>query len=162
MYRAIVNWALASYHRFMSVRRKRISDEESLAHLRRAAELGDWWAQNKLGVRFATGNGVGQDQVEAVRWYRESAEAGNPLGAGNLGWAYQSGHGVTQNLEAAAEWYIRAARGGHAESQFNLALLYLNGSGVPRDREKAISLLKSASRRLTRAAELLSQLKSET
>jgi TPR repeat protein len=146
----------------MSVRSKRISDEKSCFHLRRAAELGDKWAQNNLGVRLAAGNGVAQDHMEAVRWFRASAMAGFPLGAANLGWAYQSGRGVSQDLTEAAEWYRRAAHGGHVESEYNLALLYLEGEGVESDREKAVSLLDSASKKgLSVAKELLSRLEAE-
>ena len=32
----------------------------------------------QLGVRYATGQGVPQDDAEAVRWYRLSADQGTP------------------------------------------------------------------------------------
>jgi TPR repeat protein len=157
-----VRWVLANYHRFMSVRTSKTSDEGSCFHLRRSAELGDKWAQNNLGVRLANGNGVPQDHAEAVRWFRASALAGFPLGAANLGWAYQSGRGVSQDLKLAAEWYSRAVRGGHAESEYNLALLYLDGAGVQPDRDKAVALLNSASKKgLSAAMKLLSRLEAE-
>jgi hypothetical protein len=162
MYRATARWLLSNYHRFMSVRTKKVSDEKSLFHLRRAAELGDMWAQNNLGVRLAAGNGVPQDHTEAVQWFRASAMAGFPVGAANLGWAYQSGRGVVQDLESAAEWYTRAAHRGHAESQYNLALLYLEGQGVPSNRRKAVSLLESASKGgVLVAKQLLAHLEAE-
>jgi len=162
MYRATAKWLLSNYHRFMSVRTKKYSDEGSLFHLRRAAELGDKWAQNNLGVRLAAGNGVGQDHTQAVRRFRASAMAGFPVGAANLGWAYYSGRGVVQDLKSAAEWYARAADGGHAESEYNLALLYLEGHGVPSNRRKALSLLESASKGGVLAAkQLLVQLEAE-
>jgi uncharacterized protein len=162
MYRAAARWLLSNYHRFMSVRTKKFSDERSLFHLRRAAELGDKWAQNNLGVRLAAGDGVEQDHTEAVQWFRASAMAGFPVGAANLGWAYQSGRGVVLDLKSAAEWYTRAADGGHAESEYNLALLYLAGQGVPSNRRKAVSLLESASKSgVLVAQQLLVQLEAE-
>ena len=46
---------------------------------RRAAEQGDAGAQFSLGVRYATGAGVPQDDREAVRWYRLAADQGHAL-----------------------------------------------------------------------------------
>jgi hypothetical protein len=162
VYRAAVRWLQANYHRFMSVRTSKTSDERSCFHLRRAADLGDKWAQCNLGVRLAKGDGMPQDHEEAVRWFRTSALSGYAVGAANLGWAYQSGRGVSQDLKSAAEWYKQAAYHGHAESQYNLALLYLDGAGVQADRNKAVALLKSASKKgLEAARELLSQLEAE-
>jgi len=97
----------------MSVRTKKHSDERSLFHLRRAAELGDKWAQNNLGVRLAAGNGVAQDHTEAVRWFRASAMAGFPFGAANLGWAYYSevGGGVVRQRGGRGPRRIRVQLG---------------------------------------------------
>ena len=41
--------------------------------LRARAEQGDASAQFNLGVRYADGEGVPQDDAEAVRWYRLAA-----------------------------------------------------------------------------------------
>ena len=45
--------------------------------LRTDAEQGDADAQVNLGVMYAIGLGVPQDDAEAVRWYRLSADQGN-------------------------------------------------------------------------------------
>jgi hypothetical protein len=42
--------------------------------LRVRAEAGDAEAQFNLGVMYRNGNGVSQDDAEAVRWYRLSAD----------------------------------------------------------------------------------------
>ena len=44
---------------------------------RLAAEQGDTRAQHSLGVMYAAGRGVPQDDAEAVRWYRLAAEQGD-------------------------------------------------------------------------------------
>jgi len=54
------------------------------------AEQGDADAQNNLGVRYATGEGVTQDKVEAAKWYRKAAEQGNAYAQCNLGDSYRS------------------------------------------------------------------------
>ena len=47
-----------------------------LDELRALAEQGDATAQVNLGVRYANGRGVPQDDTEAVRWYRLAADQG--------------------------------------------------------------------------------------
>ena len=45
----------------------------------KAAEQGDAVAQAALGFSYATGDGVPQDDGEAVRWYRLAAAQGNAM-----------------------------------------------------------------------------------
>ena len=61
---------------------------------RHAAEQGDADAQLDLGVRYATGEGVPQDDAEAVRWFRLAAEQGDARAQFNLGVRYDTGRGV--------------------------------------------------------------------
>ena len=62
---------------------------------RHAAEQGDADAQYNLKVAYGTGEGVAQDDAEAVRWYRLAAEQGNAGAQLALGsctttvWAYR-------------------------------------------------------------------------
>ena len=44
---------------------------------RRAAESGDAEAQYQLGLRYAKGDGVEEDQWEAVDWLRKAAKQGH-------------------------------------------------------------------------------------
>ena len=64
---------------------------------RHAAEQGDADAQYNLGVMYATGEGVPQDEAEAVRWYRLAAEQGIATAQTNLGPMYDIGEGVPQD-----------------------------------------------------------------
>ena len=43
---------------------------------KKAAEQGDAEAQYNLGVMYANGDGLPEDDAEAVRWYRMAAEQG--------------------------------------------------------------------------------------
>ena len=45
--------------------------------LREKAEKGDAGAQISLGLMYANGEGVPEDDVEAVKWYRKAAEQGH-------------------------------------------------------------------------------------
>ena len=57
------------------------------------ADQGDAYAQNNLGLMYADGEGVPEDDAEAARWLRLAAD---------------------QGLAEAAGWYRLAADQGHA------------------------------------------------
>ena len=50
-----------------------------------AAEQGFAAAQYNLGLMYANGQGVHQDDAQAVRWYRKAAEQGYAKAQYNLG-----------------------------------------------------------------------------
>ena len=79
------------------------------------------------------GQGVPQDDAEAVRWYRLAANQGNADAQGNLGAMLLNGQGVPQDHAEAIRWFRAAADQGNAFAQFNLGAMYLNGQGVPQD-----------------------------
>lgn len=111
---------------------------------RATAEAGDEVAAFNLGVLYARGLGVKQDQAEAVRWYRQSAIAGYADAQFNLGAAYYRGQGVAKNLSQAVSWWTRAARQGHPQALYNLGVLYRRGKGVAQNIERALSLFRQA------------------
>ena len=79
----------------------------------KAAEEGHAKAQYNLGVMYAKGRGVSQDDNEAVSWYRRAAEQGDARAQNNLGVMYLEGRGVHQNFVLAHMWYSLAAASGH-------------------------------------------------
>ena len=101
------------------------------------AEAGNANAQHNPSVMYRTGQGVPQDDAEAVRWFRLAAEQGNPLAQYNLGNMYANGQGVAQDDAEAVKWFRLAAEQGVAEAQFNLGLMYDNGQGVAQDDAEA-------------------------
>ena len=105
----------------------------ALREWRPLAEQGDAKAQFNLGVMYDNGQGVTQDDKEAVKWYRKSAEQGDAKAQYNLGVMYGNGAGVTQYYKEAVKWYRKAAEQGHAKAQNNLGLMYYNGDGVLED-----------------------------
>ena len=60
-------------------------------------EMGIASAQNYLGLMYANGQGVIQDDKEAIKWYRLAVEQGFADAQYNLGWMYEKGQGVIQN-----------------------------------------------------------------
>ena len=64
---------------------------QDIEQLRKDAEQGDVIAQYNLGVMYATGEGVSQDDKEAVKWLRLAAEQGYSIAQYNLGVMYAEG-----------------------------------------------------------------------
>jgi TPR repeat protein/putative methionine-R-sulfoxide reductase with GAF domain len=85
--------------------------------LRQMAEKGDPAAQNTLGLRYATGEGVKLDEQEAVRWFTQAAEQGNVAAQSKLGSTYFSGRGVPQDLNRAYFWMVVARLSGDDASK---------------------------------------------
>jgi hypothetical protein len=56
---------------------------EAVRLYRRAADQGDSFAQNNLGVMYATGQAVPQDYVQAYMWFSISLAHGNGMSANN-------------------------------------------------------------------------------
>ena len=101
------------------------------------AEQGDANVQFNLGVMYAKGQGVKQDDFKAVKWYRKAAEQGYADAQANLGSAYSAGRGVRQDYIEAVKWFKKAAENGSADGQFKLGLVYLIGQSIQKDRTLA-------------------------
>jgi hypothetical protein len=84
---------------------------------------GDASAQNNLGVMYATGQGVPQDDAEAVRWYALAAEQGHALAQYNLGGMYSSGRGVARDSVRSYMWMLLAADAGDPAASANKAIV---------------------------------------
>ena len=79
--------------------------QDAVEAIRLAAEQGDAVAQVTLGVMYGSGEGVPQDETEAVRWYRLAADQGDADAQYNLGVVYAFGAGVSQDDVAAHMWF---------------------------------------------------------
>jgi TPR repeat protein len=105
--------------------------EHDFAALKKKAEAGDPKAQVQLGLAYASGDGVAEDDAESVKWFRLAAERGNAAGEYSLGEMYLTGRGVSADLTKAMNWMRRAAEHGDARGEFNLAVMYSQGQGWP-------------------------------
>ena len=99
----------------------------------RLAEGGDTTAQWNLGVLYDTGEGVPQDDEEAVKWFTKAAEQGDVDAQYNLGNMYGKGEGVPQDYKEAVKWFTKVAEQGDFDAHYNLEHMYGNGEGVPKD-----------------------------
>jgi len=117
---------------------------EPTEQYRNAAEQGDATAQYNLGNCYYNGNGVPQNDSEAVNWFRKAAEQGHADAQYNLGYCYYDGKGVPQNDSEAVNWFRKAAEQGHAEAQYKLGDCYYYGEGITQNYSEAIKWYKKA------------------
>lgn len=96
-----------------------MSTEELLIKARIFAEQGNASAQFILGTMYANGEGVLEDDREAVAWYRKAAEQGHASAQSNLGKMYAKGEGVTRNLVKAYAWFNLSAAQGNETAKSN-------------------------------------------
>ena len=114
------------------IRKELIQNYDFLITLK-AAQKGFSEAQNNLGLMYAHGIGVKQDDAQAVYWYRKAAEQDHSDAQCNLGWMYVNGLGVKEDQAQAVYWNRKAAEHDHPDAQFNLGVMYGNGRGVKID-----------------------------
>ena len=117
---------------------------QELADVRARAESGEADVQFILGWMYDTGEGVPEDDAEAVAWYRKAAEQDIAVAQYNLGWMYATGVGVPLDDAAAVAWYRKAAEQGHADAQYFLGVMYAEGRGVSQDDAEAVAWYRKA------------------
>jgi len=93
---------------------------KSLADWRKLADHGDAEAQFQMGVRYHNGEGVPQDDAQAVQWFLRSAEQGHVDAQSHLGAYYWAGRGVPEDLSQAYIWSDIALAGGDENSRSRL------------------------------------------
>ena len=97
------------------------------------AKQGDSESQYNLGVMYENGQGVSQDDQEAVKWYQSAAEQDHPQAQYNLGLMYKKGQGVTQDYQKALKWFHLSAEQAYPPAQVMLGTAYILGEGVKVD-----------------------------
>lgn len=107
----------------------------SLPHARAAA--GDAEAQLQLGLRYAEGDGVIQNDKEATKWFALAAKQELTEAQYQYGLALLKGRGVVQDYRAAFSWIEKSAKRGNAKAQYSLGELYRFGTGTPLDKPRA-------------------------
>ncbi|WP_296754552.1 tetratricopeptide repeat protein [Thiobacillus sp.] len=110
-------------------------EPDSLPHTR--AEQGDAEAQLQLGLRYAEGDGVIQNDKEAAKWFAMAAQQGLAEAQYQYGLALLEGRGVVQDYRAAFSWLEKPAQRGYAKAQYSLGELYRYGTGTAIDKARA-------------------------
>ena len=100
----------------------------------------------QVGKCYETGDGVGKDEAEAVKWYRMAAEEGHVQAAFELSKCYTFGFGVRKNRVTSSKWLRKAAEGGHVSAMMLLAHRYKwdTGSGVEYNPREVVKWFRRA------------------
>ena len=109
----------------------------ALREWRPLAEQGHAMAQNNLGYMYRLGQGVPQDDTEAVKWWRKAAEQGFAQAQFQLGYMYEDGQGVPQDLVQSHMWYSLGVPQDLVQSHMWYSLVASQGSRNATDATKS-------------------------
>jgi len=85
------------------------------------ARSGNADAEELIGVMYALGLGVEQDDERAFEWYLRASLKGHPGAQSGLGWYYEIGRGMpAPDLVRAYLWYALSAIGGDVDAPDSL------------------------------------------
>ncbi len=107
--------------------------------LHKRAEQGDAEAQFMLGTLYRNGDGVLQDDTQAVEWFQRAADRGYVRALSALGSSYWAGRGVRQDYSQAYFWYQLALAEGDQNSKS-----LLEGISTQLTREQVINARQQA------------------
>ncbi len=117
-----------------------------------AAKQGDTKSEYNLGLMYLSGDGVKQNNSEALKWFTLSANGGFAEAQYRLGVIYFRNDIVPIDYAEAVKWYRAAASQGHVKSQLDMGIIYYSGAVVDQDYAEAIKWYKlAASKGLTEA-----------
>ncbi len=110
----------------------KVAAQESIVHdkalekLQALANEGFPDAQSALGLLYANGSGIGQDNQQAFEWCQKAAKTAeaSPAHWARLGFFYLEGIGVTQNDTLALQWLDKAAKRVEPLAFFLMGILY--------------------------------------
>jgi uncharacterized protein len=112
------------------------------------ANEGNPLAQYRLGTIYYHGNGVAEDEKQAIYWWKKAATSGHTESMYQLGSAFLYGSQAAKIVpdpdREAAIWYFQAASAGHTEAQYHLGLLFLAGKGVISSQTEAARWMRKA------------------
>ena len=103
----------------------RSAPAKSLADWRKLADHGDAEAQFQMGVRYHNGEGVPQDDTQAMKWFELAAEQGHINAQSRIGAYYWAGRGVPVDLFKSYFWSAIAMHQGDEISKGRLEGLSL-------------------------------------
>lgn len=113
---------------------------------KKAALMGDSYAQILVGFYYQHGWGIQKDKQKAVEWYTLSAEQGYADAQYRLGLCYQRGDGIRQDFQKAVEWYQKAVKQNNSDAQYWLGYCYEYGRSVKENKNEAIEWYKKSAR----------------
>jgi hypothetical protein len=119
--------------------------EKSFSFFHKSAKLHFVRSIYNLAICYHKGEGVSQNQREAIKLYKAAVNANHPEAIFNLAICYENGEGVEKNQIEAIRLYKLGKRMDHPNSIFNLGVCYEKGEGVEKNYQEAANLYSIAS-----------------
>lgn len=119
--------------------------EIGVAFLKRAAMLGEPYAQYVLGEQLLNYGPTPEAQAEGVRWLRAACEQNYLPAMSKLAGALENGKGCAPDPLGALYWLEKGSQSGNSECQTALGTCYMYGSLIERNTEKGHNLYHLAS-----------------
>ncbi|MCR4754495.1 MAG: sel1 repeat family protein [Lachnospiraceae bacterium] len=114
----------------------------AIEKLETVGELGNLYAQNKLGYMYRYGKRVNKDLQKAIYWYGKASASGDADAYNSIGRIYESDY---KNNQKAYEYYKKAAENGSGFGNYNLGYFYNYGNNViPINKGMAFEYYKKA------------------
>jgi hypothetical protein len=104
-----------------------------IEEVRKAALAGNSQAAYALGLKYASGEGVGVDYHEALTWFLRAAEAGNVRATGKVASCFWAGRGAPQDYSKAYFWALLAQAAGDETGR----VIVINSAPHLNDRQRA-------------------------
>lgn len=118
--------------------------QEAFRWWHKAAEIGYYQAQYKIGDCYDFGKGVAENKKETLKWFKRSSSKDYITAVYALGLCYYFGNGVRKNKKEALRYFRRAAKYEYAAAIQMIGMYYYYGDIVDEDEEEAIKYLKKA------------------
>lgn len=111
---------------------------------RQAIGLGSIEALNYLGMAHLQGQGVEQNNGEAMRLFKQAVDNGSGVACCNIGNIYHSGQGTEVDYIEAADWYLRSADAGVEIAMVSYGHMWWSGHGRPVSAYEAVKWYRKA------------------
>jgi TPR repeat protein len=118
--------------------------DQAVRLFRKAADMGDAYAQWRLGVLIDEGTATGTLQ-EALTLFRKAAGQKHADALVSLAVMHAGGRGTEQDFVAAMRYYQAAALRGNSHGLQGIGIMHANGEGVPADFNEALAYWMVAS-----------------
>jgi len=94
---------------------------QKFVYAKRAAAKGNARAQFDLGLMYARGEGVQQNEREAFHWFHKAARNNHTEAKFYMGLSFEQGRGVKKQAQLARYWFKLASKAGHRKAIAHLA-----------------------------------------
>lgn len=129
--------------------------EEAFVYFYQAAESGDAYSQNIIGICYSNGYVVENNEEQAFNYFSMAATQGYNVAQNALGFCYERGKGVKRDLAKAFYYYELAAEQENESALVNIANFYMKGKVVNKNPKKAFQYFSLAAKQGQKMAQCI-------